>query len=82
MDRSRKQVPTPKAQGPLQKMGKEDYKSQRIRKFAVRSRLLIMSETTPIESHQHELNMDNKRYTKVDGGRVRVDYRPQPDIKN
>lgn len=41
-----------------------------------------MSETTPIESYQHELNKDNERYTKVDGGRVRVDYRPQPYRKN
>lgn len=41
-----------------------------------------MSETTPIESYQHELNKDNERDTKVDGGRVRVDYRPQPYRKN
>lgn len=63
-------------------MGKKDSKSQRIRKFSVRSCLLVMSETTPIEPHQHELNMDNKRYSKVDGGKVRVDCKPQPYIKN
>ena len=59
-----KTVPAPKAQGTLQKREQKDCKSQGIRECAVRVCLLVMSEATPIKSHQHGcLNMSQTRIT-------------------
>ena len=52
-----KTIPTPKAQEIVHKRWK-DCKSQKAREFAVRLYLLVISEATPIKSHQHDcLNM-------------------------
>jgi hypothetical protein len=45
-----KLTPTPKAQGTSKKMGREDYKSQRIRDFAMSLCLLVTGETTPVKN--------------------------------
>lgn len=51
-------VPAPKALGALQKNWQEILSAQRIKKFAVRLYLALISETTPIESYLHNcLNM-------------------------
>jgi hypothetical protein len=47
MDKSIKQIPYLKAKGILQKMGRKNCKSQRIRKFDVQLSLLVTSNTTP-----------------------------------
>lgn len=59
----------PKAQGILQERRQRDCKSQRLRELAVRLCLLVTSEVTPTEFHQHDclctwLNDDN-RHAKV-----------------
>lgn len=46
-------IPAPKARGILQKIEQKDCKIQGIRECAVRVCLLVMSEATPIKSHQH-----------------------------
>lgn len=53
-----KTSPTPNAQKILQKRGPKDYLIQRIRKFAVRLCLLVISEVIPIKYHQYDcINM-------------------------
>lgn len=65
------------------KRGWKDCKSQRIREFAVRLYVLVVSEATPIKSHQHDCPKVKKdsssRHSKVDG---RKPTRPQPYTKN
>lgn len=43
-----------KAQGTLSKRRQKDYKSQKVREFAVRLCFLVTSEATPLMSHQHD----------------------------
>lgn len=50
----------PTAQGTLWKRGRNDSKSQRAGKFAVRLCLLETSETTSIKSHQCDLPNVNR----------------------
>lgn len=47
-------TPTPKIQGTFQIRGLKNSKSQRTRAFAVRLYALVISEITPIKSHQHD----------------------------
>ena len=43
----------------FQKMGQEDHKSQKIKKFDVRLYILVISEVMLIKSHEHDcLNMN------------------------
>lgn len=49
-----KKTSAPKAQGTLQKSGQRDFKSKRIREFAVRLGLLIKSEMRFLQSQQHK----------------------------
>lgn len=42
------------AQGTLQKRGQKDHKGWRIRVFTVKLYLLVSSESTFIEFHQHK----------------------------
>jgi hypothetical protein len=44
----------PKAQEALQKRGQEDGNSLRVREFAVRLCLLVMSEAPHLKSHQYD----------------------------
>lgn len=73
--------PAPKTQGTLWKRGQKDLKRQRIRSFAVKSCLRVMSEATLISpmdmsAHKGELNKDDtKGHAKVDREKAR---RPQP----
>lgn len=45
-------TPSPKSQGTLQKREQKDFKSPRIREFAVRFCFLVTPEDTPMKSHQ------------------------------
>lgn len=57
-----KTASTHEAQGALLTRGWKDYKSQRIKEFAVGLWLLLMSEATLITSHQMDyLNMNLTR---------------------
>lgn len=65
-----KRTPTPEAQGTLQKRRWRDCKSQRMREFAIKLCLLIMSEVAPIKSHPHDgLNMSWKWQWTCQSGR-------------
>lgn len=46
-------APSPKSLGSLLKKGQKDFKTWKIRGFAMRQCLLIMSDATPMKSHQH-----------------------------
>ena len=51
---------------PWWETGQKGGKSQRIREFAVRLCLLVISEATLVKYHQHELNSDDtNRHPKV-----------------
>lgn len=58
-----KSCPTPKIQGTLGEERTEDFKSQKIRELATRLCLVIISEATPIKSHQqYSQNVHWKTY--------------------
>lgn len=65
----------PKAQGMLRKGEQEDCKSQKIKEFAVRLCLLVLSEVRHIKSHQCgcpnvEQNQDDiNGHAEVDNGK-------------
>lgn len=71
--------PTPKAQGMLRKREQEDCKSQKIKEFAVRLCLLVLSEARHRKSHQSdsphvEQNQDDTN------GHAKVDNVPETSI--
>lgn len=47
-------IPAPRAQKTLLKMGQRDCRSQRVRDFAIRLCLPVTSVATPIKSHQQD----------------------------
>lgn len=54
VDSSLQNNSAPKAQGTLWKKGQKEWKSQRVRKFAVRLCFLVMSEATPVTTRQRD----------------------------
>lgn len=62
-----KKIPAPKVKGTFQKTGWKDCKTQKTRDFAMRLFLLVMWESIPIKSKQHDfLHVDWTRMTPAD----------------
>lgn len=72
---------TAKAEGPLQKRKYYDCKRQRVRTWALRLYILVMSETTSRPSHQHEQTKSTRAKLTCEGMGV-GEHKASPYIKN
>lgn len=71
--------PTPKAQGMLRKREQEECKSQKIKEFAVRFCLLVLSEARHIKSHQSDCPNVEQNQDDING-HAKVDNVPETSI--